>query len=199
MASGQRPEFVCPCHTACVHFASAICHLSKVKGGLFRSAFKEGTFIIRWRCASQGFSEKPWLWAKEGSKAKGLGWLVSTGRPDMAASLDHTIWVWPTVTTIDFRSQRGSETMSRSSLQHHDLAHFFRGATLDDIHGLKFRHWTATAAPTRLVGVCFKQVLQPRTDGAGQCATLAKSKAHAKKLGVHSWWKLRQQVQQWWR
>ena len=85
MASGQRPEFVCPCHTACVQFASATCNLSKVKGGLFRFAFKEGTFIIRWRCASQGFSEKPWLWAKEGSKAKGLGWLASTGRPDMAA------------------------------------------------------------------------------------------------------------------
>ena len=54
------------------------------------------------------------------------------------------------------------------------------GATLDDIHGLKFRHWRATAAPTRFVGVCHKQVFQPRTVGAGECATLAKSKAHTK-------------------
>ena len=70
--------------------------------------------------------------------------------------------------------------MSRSSHHHHDLAHSFCGATLDDIHGLKFRHWRATAAPTRLVGVCHKQVFQPRTVGAGECATLAKSKAHTK-------------------
>ena len=70
--------------------------------------------------------------------------------------------------------------MSCSSHYHHDLAHSFCGATLDDIHGLKFPHWRATAAPTRLVGVCYKQVFQPRTVGAGECATLAKSKAHTK-------------------
>ena len=33
---------------------------------------------------------------------------------------------------------------------------------------------------TRLVGVCHQQVLQPRTVGASECATLAKSKAHTK-------------------
>ena len=37
---------------------------------------------------------------------------------------------------------------------------------MDDIHGFRFRHRRATAAPTRLVGVCYKQVLQPRTVGA---------------------------------
>ena len=48
--------------------------------------------------------------------------------------------------------------MSRSSHHHHDLAHSLCGATLDDIHGLKFRHWRETAAPTRLVGVCYNQI-----------------------------------------
>ena len=64
--------------------------------------------------------------------------------------------------------------MTCSPHHHHDLDHSICGATLDDIHGLKFRHWRATAAPTRLVGVCHKQVFQPRTVGAGECATLAK-------------------------
>ena len=76
------------------------------------------------------------------------------------------------------RGQRNIETMSCSSHHHHDLAHSLCGETLDDIHGLEFRHWRATAAPTRLVGVCHKQVFQPRTVGASECATLAKSKAH---------------------
>ena len=96
------------------------------------------------------------------------------------ASFDHSIWVRPTITAIDFRGQCGSETMSRSSHHHHGLAHSFRGAALDDIHRLRFRHWRAAAAPTRLVCVCHKQVLQPRTLGASECATLAKSKAHTK-------------------
>ena len=63
----------------------------------------------------------------------GLGWLASTARPDMAAP--HS-----TINTIDFRGQRCSETMSRSSHHHHDLAHSICGATLDNIHGLKLRH-----------------------------------------------------------
>ena len=110
----------------------------------------------------------------------GLGWLASTGRPDMAAP--HSI----TPSLYDRRSPQlisevnASETMSCSSHHHHDLAHSFCGATLDDIHGLKFRHWRATADPTRLVGVCHKKVFQPRTVGAGECATLAKWKAHTK-------------------
>ena len=70
--------------------------------------------------------------------------------------------------------------MSRSSHHHHDLVHSICRATLDDIHGLRFRHRRATATPTRLVSVCHKQVLQPRTVGASECATLAKSKAHTK-------------------
>ena len=70
--------------------------------------------------------------------------------------------------------------MSCTSHHHHDLAYSICGATLDDIHGLKFRYWRATAAPTRLGGMCHKQVFQPRTIGAGECATLAKWKAHTK-------------------
>ena len=84
------------------------------------------------------------------------------------------------ITTIYFRSQRGSETMSRSSHHHHDLAHSFRGAALDDIHSFRFRHRGAAAAPTRLVGVSHQQALQPRTVGSSKCASLAKSKAHTK-------------------
>ena len=83
-----------------------------------------------------------------------VGWRQQEGQIWRRASLDHSIWVLPTIDTIDFRGQRGSETMSCSSHHHHDLAHSICGATLDDNHGLKFRHWRATAAPTRLVGVC---------------------------------------------
>ena len=84
-----------------------------------------------------------------------LGWLASTGRPDMAAP--HSI--------IPFGYDRRSpqlisevnaavEQCHGSSHHHHDLAHSICGATLDDIHGLQFRHWRETPAPTRLVGVC---------------------------------------------
>ena len=59
--------------------------------------------------------------------------------------------------------------MSRSSHHHHDLAYSFRGAALDDIHRLWFRHRGATATPTRLVGVCIKQVLQPGTVSSSEC------------------------------
>ena len=80
---------------------------------------------------------------------------------------------------VDFRGQRGSETMSYSPHHHHDLAHSICGATLDDIHssfdtGERQRHqqgWLVCAT---------KQIFQPRTVGAGECATLAKSKAHTK-------------------
>ena len=111
----------------------------------------------------------------------GLGWLASTARPDMAAP--HSII--PSgydrrSTQIDFRGQRGSETMSRISHHHHDLAHSICRATLDNIHGFRFRHWRATVTAARLVGVCYKQVLQLRTVGAGECATLAESEAHTK-------------------
>ena len=77
--------------------------------------------------------------------------------------------------------------MSCSSHHHHDLAHSFCGETLDDIHGLEFRHWRATAAPTRFVGVCHKQVFQPRTVGASECAThTGEVERSHEKLGVHS-------------
>ena len=62
--------------------------------------------------------------------------------------LSHSIWVWLTIAATDFRGQRGRETMSRSSHHHHDLAYSFRGAALDDIDRLMFRHGGATATPT---------------------------------------------------
>ena len=111
----------------------------------------------------------------------GLGWLASTARPDMAAPQS----IIPS--GYDRRSSQlisevnaAAETMSRSSHHHHDLAHPFSGAALDDIHRLRFRHGGATATPTGLVSVCHQQVLQPRTVGASECVTLAKSKAHTK-------------------
>ena len=67
----------------------------------------------------------------------GLGWLASTGRRHGGASLDHSIWFRLTIVALDFKSQRGSETMSRSSHHHHNLACSFRGSALDDIHRLR--------------------------------------------------------------
>ena len=112
----------------------------------------------------------------------GLGWLASTARPDMAAphSIIPSGYDRRSTQLISEVNAAVKETMSRSSHHHHDLAYSICRATLDNIHGLKFRHWRETAAPTRLVGVCYKQIFQPRTVGAGECATLAKSKAHTK-------------------
>ena len=66
----------------------------------------------------------------------GLGWLAATGRPDMAA-LRSIIQ-----SGYDRRSplliSEVSETMSRSSHHHHDLANPFRGDALDDVHRLRF-------------------------------------------------------------
>ena len=84
----------------------------------------------------------------------GLGWLASTARPDMAAP--HSIIPSGYDRRSTLRGQRGSETMSRSSHHHHDLAHSFYGAALDDIHGLKFRHWRETSG-TNKVGWCVLQ------------------------------------------
>ena len=109
----------------------------------------------------------------------GLGWLASTARPDMVVC--HLIIPFG----YDRRSPRLISEVNAAVKQCYAVPItiticpiLFCGATLDDIHGLKFRHWRATAAPARLVGVCHK--LQPRTVGASECATLAKSKAHTK-------------------
>ena len=111
----------------------------------------------------------------------GLGWLASTRRPDMAAL--HSI----IPSGYDRRSPQLISEVNAAVKQchavphhHYDLAYSFRGAALDDIHRFRFRHRAATAAPTRLVGVCHQQVLQSRTVGASECAALAKSKAHTK-------------------
>ena len=58
----------------------------------------------------------------------GLGWLASTARPDMAAPHDHSI-------RVDRRFQRSSETVTITI-----WPYSFRGAALDDIHRLRFRH-----------------------------------------------------------
>ena len=104
----------------------------------------------------------------------GLGWLASTGRPDMAAP--HSIIPFG----YDRRLAQVISEVNAAVKQCHDLACPFRGAALDDIHRLRFRHGGATATPTRLVGVCHQKVLQPRTVGASECASLAESEAHTK-------------------
>ena len=118
----------------------------------------------------------------------GLGWLASTARPDMAAP--HSI----IPSGYDRRPPQLISEVNAAVKQCHAVPITF---TIWPISFAELR-WTtftdssfdtgrATAAPTRLVGVCHKQVFQPRTVGAGECATLAKSKAHTKELGVHSW------------
>ena len=110
----------------------------------------------------------------------GLGWLASPARPDMAAF--HSI----IPSGYDRRSpQLISEVNAAVNQCHavpitHYLAYSFRGAALDDIHRLSYRHGGTTATPTRLVSVCHQQVLQPRTVGAIECASLAESEAHTK-------------------
>ena len=111
----------------------------------------------------------------------GLGWLASTARPDMAAP--HSI----IPSGYDRRSTQFISEVNAAVKQCHAVPITitiwpipFAELRLDNIHGFKFRHWRETAAPTRLVGVCYKQIFQPRTVGAGECATLAKSKAHTK-------------------
>ena len=105
----------------------------------------------------------------------GLGWLASTGRSDMAAP--HSI----IPSGYDRRSPQLISEVNAAVKQCHAVPITitiwpipFRGAALDDIHRFRFRH------PTRLVGLCHKQVLQPRTVSASECASLAESKAHTK-------------------
>ena len=113
----------------------------------------------------------------------GLGWLASTGRPDMAAP--HSI----IPSGYDRRSPQLISEVNAAVKQCHAVPITipiwpipFAELRWDDIHGFRFRHWraTATATPTRMVSVRYKQVLQPRTVGASECVTLAKSKAHMK-------------------
>ena len=107
----------------------------------------------------------------------GLGWLASTARPDMTAP--HSI----IPSGYDRRSPQLISEVNAAVKQCHAVPititiwpiPFARAGR----HS-RFRFRRATAAPTRLVGVCYKQVLQPRTVGASECVTLAKSKAHTK-------------------
>ena len=89
----------------------------------------------------------------------GLGLLASTARPDMAAP--HSI----IPSGYDRRSTQLISEVNAAVKQCHAVPititiwpiPFACRATLDNIHGLKFRHWRATAAPTRLVGVCLNK------------------------------------------
>ena len=111
----------------------------------------------------------------------GLGWLTSTARPDMPAP--HSI----IPSGYDRRSTQLISEVNAAVKQCHAVPITItfwplpfaelRWTTFTDS---KFRYWRATAAPTRLVGVCHKQVLQPRTVGASECPSLAESKAHTK-------------------
>ena len=110
-----------------------------------------------------------------------LGWLASTARPDKAAP--HSI----IPSGYDRRSpQLISEVNAAVKHGHAVLITIttwpilfaeLRWTTFTDSG---FDTGGATATPTRLVSVCPKQVLQPRTVGAGECASLAESEAHTK-------------------
>ena len=108
----------------------------------------------------------------------GLGWLASTARPDMAAP--HSI----IPSGYDRRSTQLISEVNAAVKQCHAVPIIitiwpipfaelrwttFTGSSFDT--GERQRHpqgW--------LVCVCYKQINQPRTVGAGVCATLAKSK-----------------------
>ena len=112
----------------------------------------------------------------------GLGWLASTGRPDMAAP--HSI----IPSGYDRRSPQLISQVNAAVKQCHAVPVTI---TIWPIPFAELR-WTTftdsgfdmgtTAAPTRLVGVCHQLVLQPRTVGPSKGATLAKSKTHTKTL-----------------
>ena len=105
----------------------------------------------------------------------GLGWLASTGRPDMAAP--HSI----IPSGYDRRSPHWISEVNAAVKQCHAVPITI---TIWPIPFAELRWTTSTDSgfdtPTCLVGVCHQQVLQPRTVGDSECATLAKSKAHTK-------------------
>ena len=109
----------------------------------------------------------------------GLGWLASTGRPDMAAP--HSI----IPSGYDRRSPQLISEVNAAVKQCHAVpititiwpVLFAERRWTTDIHRFRFRHRGATATPTRLVSVCHQQVLQPRTVGASECASLARPKS----------------------
>ena len=112
----------------------------------------------------------------------GLGWLASTARPDMAAP--HSI----IPSGYDRRSPQLISEVKAAVKQCH------AGPITITIWPIPFAElrWTTFTDPSFdtgerqrhhqgwLVGVCHKQVLQPRTVSASECATLAKSKDHTK-------------------
>ena len=109
----------------------------------------------------------------------GLGWLASTARPDMAAP--HSI----IPSGYDRRSPQLISEVTAAVKHCHAVPITI---TIWPIPFAELRWTTFTgfdtgetiAAPTRLVSVCHQQVLQPRTVGASECASLAESKAHSK-------------------
>ena len=87
-------------------------------------------------------------------------------------SLDHSFWVQPKIATVDLGSQRGSETMSHSPDNHHDLAGLF----LLSCVGRRAPTQVVTRASGSVVGVCcYEQVLQSRAHCARKCASRAQS------------------------
>ena len=110
----------------------------------------------------------------------GLAWLAPTGRPDMAAL--HSI----ISSGCDRRSPQLISEVHAAVKQCHAVPITITIWPISfaelrwTTHRLGFRHGGATATPTRLVGVCHQQILQPRTVGASECASLAKWKAHTK-------------------
>ena len=114
----------------------------------------------------------------------GLGWLALTARPDMAAP--HSI----IPSGYDRRSPQLISEVNAAVKQGHAvpititiwpiLFAELRWTTFTDSGFDTGDTGGATATPTRLVSVCHKQVLQPRTVGASECASLAESEAYTK-------------------
>ena len=107
----------------------------------------------------------------------GLGWLASMGRPDMAAP--HSI----IPSGYDRRSPQLISEVNAAVKQCHAVPITI---TIWPIPFAELR-WTTFTDSGFDIGErqrhqqgCHQQVLQPRTVGASECASLAKSKAHTK-------------------
>ena len=106
-----------------------------------------------------------------------IGW-QQRGDQTWQHHIRYPIRIRSEIALTDLGGQHGSETMSCSSHHHHDLAHSFCRATLDDVHRFRFRHRRATETSTRMVRMRHQQVLQSRTHSPSECTSLAEPQAH---------------------
>ena len=106
-----------------------------------------------------------------------IGW-QQRGDQTWQHHIRYPIRIRSEIALTDLGGQHVSETMSCSSHHHHDLAHSFCRATLDDVHQFRFRHRRATETSTRMVRMRHQQVLQSRTHSPSECTSLAEPQAH---------------------